>query len=219
MAEIIQKWWRNEISMQKLRMVSSYLKSVDKDILQDLSNKLWAIQTGCSGDGAGLNGGVITDMFLTKFLTFLPEYSVFHEGESDMKICDVPLSQKKINGKSTIALDWSKNSVPTTRERFSSHIIIFNTKSEQWWKKPIKDDKIKYKVNSYTDMIPAGIYLVDKQFCKKNVVLSSNNKTNSLIESQYLYGMMKRSLDKSMFIELPIPNKKLAFNFIFEEVH
>jgi hypothetical protein len=36
----------------------------------------------------------------------LPEYVEFHKGECDMKICDVPLSQKKINGKSNIALDW-----------------------------------------------------------------------------------------------------------------
>ena len=64
-------------------------------------------------------------MLLCKFFQEkLALYSDYHNVESDMKICDMPLSLKKINGKSTIALDWSKNETKTKREHFSCNIIL-----------------------------------------------------------------------------------------------
>ena len=46
------------------------------------------------------------------------------------------------------------------------------------------------------------------------IKLSSNNKTNSLIDSQYLYLMLKRSIMLKLYIELPKPNKTIDFNIL-----
>ena len=210
----LQNWWRTNTRIKKLKKVHAYLSScLSIHDLQELSNKCTALSQACIGDGAGLAGGTMIDMLLCSFLKEkLTEYSDYHNGESDMKLCDVSLSLKKINGKSTVALDWSKNEKKSEREHFSSDMMIINLKSEQWWKKtPIKpsNDKI-----IYNDMIPSGIYIVDKQYCKYYVKLSSNNKTNTLITDQYLYIMLKRSISQNLFIPLPAPNKPLKFNIL-----
>jgi hypothetical protein len=62
--------------------------------------------------------------------------------------------------------------------------------------------------------MPSGIYLVDKQFCKRYIKLSNNNKTNTLIEKEFVYIMLKRSLNLKLFIELPAPNKELKFDIL-----
>lgn len=210
----IQKWWRKNTSILKLKLIFNYLKmNLLTDDLQELSNKCNAITATCKGDGAGLTGGTMIDMLLCSyFKNKLSEYTDFHDGESDMKICNYPLSQKKINGKSTIALDWSKNDKKSEREHFNSHIIIINLKTEQWWKKNPKQ-KTSAKI-TYDDVVPAGIYIIDKQFCKKNITLSSNNKTDTLIDSQQLYIMLKRSMFQNLWIEMPKPNKQLQFNIL-----
>ena len=46
------------------------------------------------------------------------------------------------------------------------------------------------------------------------IKLSNNNKTNTLIESQYLYIMLKHSIIQKLFIALPSPNKELKFNIL-----
>jgi hypothetical protein len=110
-AILLQRWWRKKSNIKELRKIHRYLSSsLSSEDLQDLSNKCHSITKHCKGDGAGLSGGTLIDMLLCSFLKEkLPLYSDYHDGESDMKLCDIPLSQKKINGKSTIALDWSKN--------------------------------------------------------------------------------------------------------------
>ena len=212
---LIQKWWRKYTEIKNLKKIYDYLLSVlCVDDLQELSNKCRSITAKCTGDGAGLTGGTLVDMLLCDFFKHkIPQYTDNHDGECDMKICDMPLSLKKINGKSTIALDWSKNENAVKREHFSCCIMIINLKTEKWWKNnPVsKNSKIKM---AYNDTIPSGIYLIDKQFCKFYIKLSSNNKTNTLIESQYLYIMIKRSILLDLFIELPIPNKIFNFNIL-----
>ena len=92
--------------------------------------------------------------------------------------------------------------------------MIINLKTEQWWKsKPLKIQVENQKI-VYNDSIKAGIYLIDKQFCKRFVQLSQNNKTNTLIESQQLYIMIKRSIHQDLYIEIPEPNKTLDFNIL-----
>ena len=59
-----------------------------------------------------------------------------------------------------------------------------------------------------------GIFLIDKQFCKYYVKLTKNNKTDTLIESQYLYIMLKRSMALNLYVELPTPNKTLKFDIL-----
>ena len=140
-------------------------------------------------------------------------FEELHSGESDIKIDNTELSLKKINGKSTIALVWSKNETDNKKKYFNSHVIIINLKTEKWWKtKPNKI--ISNKIITYNDEIKSGIYFIDKKYCKRYINLSSNNKTNSLIDSQYLYFMLKRSIMLRLYIELPTPNKNIEFNIL-----
>lgn len=215
-AKIIQKWWKyHHSSSCQTKMVYNYLVNIlNTDDLQELSNKCSSITSKCNGDGAGLTGGTLIDMFLCAFLKKkLPRYSDNHTGECDMTICNVPFSLKKINGKSTIALDWSKNENAGKRKYFRCDIMIINLKSEIWWKKHPTQIASTIKM-IYNDTIPSGIYLIDKSFCKHYIQLSNNNKTNTLVESQYLYLMMKRSIQLCRWIELPQPNKSIEFNIL-----
>ena len=205
---------KDNTEMEYLKNVKLYLQSnlTDKD-LQELANKCNSINNFCKGDGAGLLGGCLTDMLISKFFeSKLPEYKEHRKGESDMKICNTQLSLKKINGKSTIALDWSKNKNNNNKEYFTNDMLIIVQKTEQWWKK-----KPKEKINNnikYDDIITSGIYLVDKNYCKNNIKLSSNNKTDSLIDSQSLYCMIKNSINNNLYIEIPKSNKSIPFNIL-----
>ena len=207
--------------LEELGLVRDHLREhLTEERLQDLTNMCCAIKQCCTGDGAGLSGGTLIDMLVGDyFQKYLPEYAPSRTGESDMKIGNIPLSQKKINGKSTIALDWSKNPDNTgreCREHFSCHVFIINLKSDTWWKKNPKNQQEKLSVLNitYNDTISAGLYLIDKQFCKRFIELSSNNKTNTLIDSQPLYAMLKRSMATGLFIPLPEPNQCLKFSML-----
>ena len=199
--------------MSELPMIHQSLEaSFTEDIRQDLSDKIHAIQCSCKGDGAGLTCGSLVDMLISETFQQVmgPHYTEYHVGESDMKLCDIPLSLKTIKAKSTIALDWSKNPTESTREYFNEHIMILNTQSDVWWK---KSPKLKSQEDIlYNDMVPAGFYLVDKDFCKKNIKLSSNNKTNTLIQSQDLYWMLQYSRSQGLSVTLPIPLPTYQFH-------
>jgi hypothetical protein len=214
-ARRIQRWWRKRTSMKDLTKVFTYInENLTPDDLQEIADKCNAITNACKGDGAGLAGGGLIDMLICRFFTKkLTKYSECHKGESDMTICDVPLSQKKITGASDLALDWSKNETESIREHFSCHIIIINLKTSQWWKKTPKNPSSHLKI-LYNDMIPSGIYLVDKKFCKFYITLSSNNKTNTLIKKEFVYIMLKRSIALNLFIDLPDPNKDRLFDIL-----
>lgn len=196
----IQQWWKRRYALQKVVL---YLKQhLSQQHLQELSNKCHSIQTVCQGDGAGLEGGSYIDRLICEFFQdHLKDYIPYHNGESDMKICQHPLSFKKISGASSIALDWSKNATSTKRAHFTNDIMILNLSTKQWWKN---------KVN-YTDTIPSGIYFIDSDYCQYNITLSSNNKTNTLISKTFVYQMLHRSLTQKWYIELPPPNKKYRF--------
>jgi acetyl-CoA carboxylase beta subunit len=126
-----------------------------------------------------------------------------------MKISNVPVSLKKINGKSTIALNWSKNkSQDDTTKYFSQHIVVINLKSEKWWKKPLNNDVI------YTKEILAGIYFINKFFCRRYITLTENNKSNSVIDSKNIHKMLDHSISRGLYIQLPDPNKKIKFNIL-----
>ena len=204
-----------QIKSDTLHTIILYLKNnLTQENLQELSNKCNSINKYCKGDGGGLLGGCLIDILICKFFeTKLDKYQEFRSGEADMKLCEIQLSQKKINGKSTLALDWSKNKNDSIKEYFNYHILIINLKTEKWWKnKPtniLEDDPI-----IYNDIIKACIYLIYKDFCKKNIKLSNNNKTNTLIDSKSLYKMMKISINHELYIEIPLPNKNIDFNIL-----
>ena len=213
---IIKKFWKKYSEIRKLKQIQYYLSNtLNICDLQELSNKCNSISIKCRGDGAGLIGGTLIDILISEFLNIklIDNYVECHEGECDMIICDVPLSLKKINGKSTIALNWSKNDTNTEKNYFSCNLIIVNLKSCKWWKNKPKDIISNLNI-CYCDNIPSGIYIIDKQFCKYYIQLTKNNKTNSLIDSQNLYIMLKRSLSLNLFIELPLPNEILNFRIL-----
>lgn len=184
-----------------LTLVLKYLKlKLDDNNLQKITNYCHSIKNYCIGNGAGLTGGTISDLFLCEFFkNILDEYQEYKKGEADIKICNIPLSVKKINGKSTIALSWSKNKF-INDTNFIHHILIINLKTEKWWKNML--------------IIKSGIYLVDKDFCKANIELYSNNKTDKLINSKNLYKMLEHSIEKKLFIELPEKNKDIIFSIL-----
>jgi len=187
-------------------------------ILTDMSSKMNAISERMNGDGAGLSGGFLVDMFLTEYLSNrLESFVECHIGESDCCILDVPLSIKKISGKSTIALDWSKNGeTAKIRERFNTDIIIVNLKTQQWWKKEPVGCATQEEKDSlfYSSVIKAGMYVIAKTYCKEHVKLCSNNKTDSMIDSVSLYKMLKQSIQANMFIEFPTDVPVCKFNML-----
>ena len=210
---MIQHWWRKRSTMKNLSKVYAILQEkLTREDLQDLSNKCNAITMSCKGDGCGLLSGGLIDMVITSYFKKLEDYKDCHVGEADMTIAGIPLSLKKINGPSALALDWSINKDAMIKEHFTCSIMILNLKTTQWWKRsPKVPPTLKI---TYNDTMPSGIYIVDKQFCKKYIKLSSNNKTNTLIEKEFVYLMLKRSMALKLFIELPPPNKELKFDIL-----
>lgn len=148
--------------------------------------------------------------FFSKKINKCEEY---HCGECDIKINNELYSLKKINGKSTLALDWSKNNTKNKKETFTHNIILINTKTSQWWKNSPKNINLNDNIN-YTKQINSAIYIINKDYCKKNIVLTSNNKSNSIITEQYVYKMIYNSIEQKTFIELPDKNKELKFSLL-----
>ena len=56
--------------------------------------------------------------------------------------------------------------------------------------------------------MPSGIFIIDKYYCKNHVILNSNNKTNTLIESKYLYMMLNNCIKQGLHIQFPECTKK-----------
>jgi hypothetical protein len=203
-----------------IKLVEHLQSEFSHSLLSELSSKCHAISRCCKGDGAGLLSGGIIDMFITSFLcSRLTNCKSFHNGESDLKINDISLSLKKISGKSSIALNWSKNKSVSepNKEWFTCDMMIINLKTEQWWKKenPPKENQtdVTTCTSIKTKTIPAGIYFIPKQYCTE-IVLSSNNKTNTLINTEELYKMLNYSIIHNYMVPLPEPD--LAVTFIIE---
>ena len=197
-------------------------KYLTHDVMCDMLAKMNALSDVVKGDsGSGLSGGMLIDMFLTEYLTnIIKSYEACHKGESDCKILNIPISIKKINGKSTIALDWSKNGDDSKkRERFETDIMIINLKSGKWWiTEPRGATQEEKDSNYYSNTINAGIYIISHKYCKNNITLSSNNKTNSLIDTKQLYNMLKESIRENMVLEFPteFPTYKFKILNAFE---
>ena len=201
----------DEINLIVLRKIMEHLiKTLDSEIMIELNDKIKCLNDYCRGDGCGLMGGTLTDMFIIKFFELkISTFKECHENEADFLIHGEKMSFKKINGKSSIALNWSKNSSTDKKEKFTENIMIVNLKTCQWWKcKPPKNVPIHI---DFKKVIPSGIYIVDKYYCKKNIELTTNNKTNSLIDSKNLYMMLYNSIENNLFI--PLPEQKNTYKF------
>ena len=195
-----------------IKYLNDNLSTEDK---QNLSNYMNSITKKLKGAGAGLSSGLFIDMLLCEFLSNkLNKCEEYHNGECDIKINDIDFSLKKINGKSLLALDWSKNNNEnTTKDIFTHNIILINTKTCQWWKKNPNNINIKDDIK-YTKTIKSALYIINKDYCKENIKLSSNNKSNSIITPQNVYKMINNSIISGSYIEIPEPNKELKFSLI-----
>ena len=199
-------------NVQKCKEILAKIKnSFNGDDLQNIIDKIYAIQNVCTGDGCGLTSGSISDMYISEYFQAKlgTDYTSFHKGESDMKLYGYPLSLKKIKGGTSIALNWSKNPNKSTREYFQDDIIMLNTNSGQWWKKKLPESHI-----SYCDTIMAGMYIIPKNYCKRNITLSSNNKTDTRINKRELYKMLHYSISQNLYLEFPPPNKNIKFDIL-----
>ena len=138
-------------------------------ILSDIASSCHAISQDCKGDGAGLSSGTLIDKFITAFFTtHIPNCASNHKGESDIMIDGCPFSLKKITGKSSIALNWSKNSEQSKiHEPFQCDMMIINLKSGPWWKRNV----------DYNKEIPSGIYFIPRHVCQ-SIEFDKNNKTD-----------------------------------------
>lgn len=201
------------VSIRQLSKVKDILsKKINK---QEFINKLHAIQTFFNGDGSGLTSGVIIDKYICEYFSEALEcFEEYHKGECDLKIGNIPLSLKKIKGKkSSIALNWSRNENEgrTSQDFFNAHIILIVLNSDQWWKtKPKKaDNEIVYN-----NIVNSGIYLIDKDYCKSNIKLKKNNKSNSVIDSTNLYKMIDNCVKNDLYIRLPEKNKDLKYSIM-----
>ena len=165
---------------------------------QSLSNMIHSVKQHCVGDGCGLKSGTYIDDVISEYFSQnLVSYQPFFSKEADMKICNIPLSLKSCTStKGTqFALNWSKNKEVDTNN-FIYHVMILVSCSGNWWKnKPVK----------------AGIYLIDKNWCKANVQLGANKKTDKLISKNEVYKMLENA---SFFTEIPEPNKTIKFNIL-----
>ena len=190
------KQYERILAVKELDTVKKILKTgLD---LQDLSNKIDAIKACCVGDGCGLKtGAYVDDLIAAFFKKHLVSYQEYHKGEADLKICDVPLSLKTCtNDKGTqFALNWSKNKTESDpSSNFDTHIMIIVSRGGQWWKQ-------KEGLNEY---IKPGIYLVDRHYCKDNIDLKSNNKSDTLISKKDVYQMITNS---QHYVEIPTPQE------------
>ena len=189
------------------------------ELVHKITSECHAITRHCKGDGAGLSGGTLIDMYMTGktgMVTRIPECAANHKGESDLNIASHPFSLKKITGKSEIALGWSKNAAPTpSHDLFQCDLMIINlTEHEQWWKrewilndKSIQANELGTSLHldhvSSVRSIPEGIYFIPRSACLGRVLLRENNKSTSLIDSYQLYVLLLYSMKHEFMIPFP----------------
>ncbi|NDE13746.1 DNA cytosine methyltransferase [bacterium] len=177
-----------------MRAIIDSLRTLSTDVLQEISDKLWVLGRRIHSDGKGLSGGMMMENTIFEIMEkHLDGFRRNNEKQSDCLVAGTKVSFKKITGKSSIALNWSKNPGGAGGIRFDCPVLIMNLEEGSWWKSKRGFDRF----------LNAGFYLVDPVFCNENVRLKSNNKTDSLVDSEDLYRMLTRSLEEDMFVALP----------------
>lgn len=187
------------------RKLYEKFRTIPPDSIEKIQHYIHAVRSKFAGSpGAGLTTGSIVDTLLVDFLTtVLNEFTAFHEDEADGKCGDISFSIKTICGRtgSDLALDWSKNPSMSIRERFTCPICIPILYTGKWWK----------KLPGYSDTVHSGIYFVDPYWCKENITLSSNNKTNTLVCKKEVYKMVQYAKTSGTFI--PFPDTPQSYKF------
>lgn len=190
-----------------MRTIEFLKHHLTKPVLQEISDKMWTLHHHLQSDGRGLSGGTLMEQVLFEILgtTLHKDFSVRHIKQSDCTILGHPFSFKKITGKSCLALNWSKNDTPNNKSLTFEHpILLLNTKEGKWWRhKP-----------QFDQYIPMGFFLLDPAYCNAHVCLKTNNKTNSLIDTEDLYKIIIHAMDKGEVLELPPPcTNRFSFSF------
>ncbi len=180
---------------------------------QEFINQANSMNNLIGGDGSGLGGGILVDSWIIDYFTeYIKGFQEYHVRESDYKILDIPYSFKKITGGSDIALSWSKNpDGACERNYLEVDIMILNLKSGKWWSRGPKNPS---KDIDYTKVIPAGLYIIDKNWAKNNISISCNNKTNAKIDKHYVYEALITSMENKTFLQLPDPIKLPTPSFL-----
>jgi hypothetical protein len=204
----------NEIIVISPENTIEYLRSVFSDnILQDISDSIYAIERDFKGDGSGLNASGFSDKYMRKKLAeIIPSLKEIDKGDADWSINYHDLSFKKIRGKSTIALNWSKNPKGAkVKDLFENDIMLMISKTCQWWKKNPREFDPEI---DYAKSINRGFYIIDKYYLKQNINLGPNNKSNNVISEKQLYLAVINSLERDLFIEMPKPLGIKTFNIL-----
>ena len=115
----------------------------------------------------------------------------------------LPLSIKTLSKMGPLAVNWGKNKTKISFV-FIAPIMIIYHKPES----PKKEDKD----------ISSGIYIIEPEWCQQNITLSSNNKSDYIIDEPTTRKMIRHSIETSLFVPI-IPKKDEGTHFVFRNPH
>jgi hypothetical protein len=115
----------------------------------------------------------------------------------------VPLSIKTLSKMGPLAVNWGKNKTKISFV-FIAPIMIIYHKPES----PKKEDKD----------ISSGVYIIEPEWCQKNITLSSNNKSDYIIDESTTRKMIRHSIEQDLFVPV-IPKKDEGTHFVFRNPH
>jgi len=220
----------NNASKEDIKQIHSTLTRLTPEARQRFANECKAIEVSKSPDGKGLSTGADIDYHLVN--GFLPDelgddFEKYHEGEADVKISEVAASYKTLRSKGDTALSWSKN--PDKKKDGSSSVdrkflenpipmIMYLRESGRWWVNG--PTKSRHESIEWNRELKSGFYIIDMKKAASFIELKSNNKSDSIIDSQDMYRMLTDALNDGNFVEIPEPKgpvMKLRFTFEFED--
>lgn len=81
-----------------VKIMTHLKKHLKRKITTELNDKINCLNNFCKGDGCGLTGGTLIDIFITKFLIKnLPKFKECHDDEADCMIRNERLSFTPLN--------------------------------------------------------------------------------------------------------------------------
>lgn len=155
-----------------------------------------AISATFSGRGAGLSAGhwyesVFKDMLSCGDVRFSEPPS---DGatDADYYFDDYPLSHKTLsyrNAKADLALAWSKNGATGLRRtQFESSMVLLNLR--------------RPRTTAPWRRIPQGIYVIPVDTLNSEVVLTENNKSDSIIPDKTVVSLMEMCVCSGLVVPI-----------------
>ena len=219
----------NDSNRGDVKKIHSTLTRLTMEARQRFANECKAIETSKSPDGKGLSTGADIDYHLVN--GFLPDelgddFEKYQRGEADVKISEVAASYKTLRSKGDTALSWSKNPDKKKDGSFSIDrkflenpipMIMYLRESGKWWVNGPAAPR--HQSIEWNREIKSGFYIIDMRKAADYIELKSNNKSDSIIDSQDMYRMLTEAVNEEGFVEIPEPKgpvMKLRFAFEFE---